>query len=104
MYSSIINNLPDNPFMKSGSVYIGQLSLWKKTDGLQCGLASTLEVEHTHTGVPTIPDPGHLTSLPALELADWIHSDIPLRRSVGCAAINALIPQEAIPLGGSECG
>jgi len=94
MYSSIIKKLPDNPIHEVRIGLHWTAVVVEKDSGLQCGLASTLEVDHNHTGVPTIPDPGHLASLPALELADWINSDIPLRRSVGCAAINALIPQD----------
>ena len=94
MYSSIIKKLPDNPVREVRIGLHWTAVVVEKDSGPQCGLASTLEVDHNHTGVPTIPDPGHLTSLPALELANWINSDIPLRRSVGCAAINALIPQD----------
>lgn len=94
MYSRIINLLPDNPVLEVRIGLHWTAVVVEKEFGPQCGLASTLEVEHTHTGEPTIPDPGHLASLSALELADWIQSEIPLRRSVGCAAINALIPQD----------
>jgi len=93
MYSSIIKKLPDNPIREVRIGLHWTAVVVEKTDGFQCGLASTLEVYHPHTGVPLIPEPDHLASLPGLELADWIHSDIPLRRSVGCAAINALLPQ-----------
>jgi uncharacterized protein (DUF4213/DUF364 family) len=93
MYSSIIKKLPDNPVRKVRIGLHWTAVVVEQNDGFQCGLASTLEVDHTHTGVSTIPEPGHLASLTGLELADWIHSDIPLRRSVGCAAINALLPQ-----------
>lgn len=94
MYSSIINILPDNPVREVKIGLNWTAVVVEKDSGPQCGLASTLDSDHNHSGVPTIPDPGHLASLPTLELADWINSDIPLRRSVGCAAINALIPQD----------
>ena len=94
MYSTIIKKLPDNPVCEVRIGLHWTAVVVEKNSGFQCGLASTLEVDHTHTGVPTIPEPGHLASLPGLELADWIHSDIPLRRSVGCATINALLPQD----------
>ncbi len=93
IYSSIIETLPDNPVREVSIGLHWTAVVVEKADGLQCGLASTMEPDHHHTGVPTIPEPGHLASLPALELAGWIKSDIPLRRSVGCAAINALVPQ-----------
>lgn len=94
MYTSIIKKLPDNPVHEVRIGLHWTAVVVEKDGGLQCGLASTLQADHSHTGVPTIPDPGHLTSFAGLELADWINSDIPLRRSVGCATINALIPQD----------
>jgi len=94
MYSTILNTLPDNPVAEVRIGLHWTAVVVEKEDGRQCGLASTLEPDHHHTGVPVIPDPGNLASLSARELAGWIQSDIPLRRSVGCAAINALIPQD----------
>lgn len=94
MYSSILKTLPDNPLREVRIGLHWTAVVVEKNHGLQCGLASTLDGEHKHGGQPTIPDPGHLESIPALELANWILSDIPLRRSIGCAAINALLPRE----------
>ncbi len=94
MYTSIIKKLPESQVCE---VQIGlnwTAVVVDKNDGLQCGLASTLKMDHHHSGVPTIPEPGHLASHSGLELADWINSEIPLRRSVGCAAINALLPRK----------
>lgn len=62
-----------------------------KGSGSQCGLATTLRTEHTHKGDPAIPEAGELESISGYEMATWIHSDIPIRRSLGCAAINASI-------------
>ena len=94
MYSRIQKTLPDYPISQVRIGLHWTAVVVEKEDGPQCGLASTLEVDHHHTGEPTIPAPGTLTSRPALELANWIESDIPLRRSVGCAAINALLPRQ----------
>ena len=91
MYSRILASLPEN---KINQVRIGlhwTAVVVEKEDRLQCGLASTLEGEHHHHGEPTIPSPGALESYSARELASWIESPIPLRRSLGCAAINALL-------------
>ncbi len=93
MYSRIIESLPSNPVL---DVKIGlnwTAVVVEKENGPQCGLASTLNSAH-HTGEPKILEPGHLESLPAVELAGWITSEIPLRRSIGCAAINALLPRD----------
>jgi uncharacterized protein (DUF4213/DUF364 family) len=65
----------------------------EKKTGPQCGLASTLRGGHTHTGEPIIPDPGRLEENSSRTLAEWIQSPVPLRRSIGCAAINALLPR-----------
>jgi len=94
MYSRILKTLPDYPVnqVRIGLHWTGVVV--DKEHGPQCGLASTLGEGHHHTGEPTIPDPGRLEEFPARELAGWIESDIPLRRSVGCAAINALLPRQ----------
>lgn len=94
MYTRILNSLSDKKIVK---VRIGLrwTAVVVDRDGRQqCGLASTLAEDHHHTGEPTIPNPGELESLSALDLAYWIESEIPLRRSLGCAAINALLPQD----------
>ena len=94
IYSKILTSLIEYPIL---SVRIG--TNWTavvvdKGGTQQCGLASTLSGEHSHTGEPTIPAPGSLEKESALELAGWIDSEIPLRRSIGCAAINALLPRD----------
>ena len=94
MYSQILKSLPDAPVSQIRIGLHWTAAVVKKDNGEQCGLASTLEEGHHHTGEPTIPDPGSLESRPALELASWIGSEIPLRRSIGCAVINALLPRE----------
>jgi len=94
MYSRILNTLPDDPVLE---VQIGlhwSAVVVEKNGVPKCGLATTLIADHHHTGEPDIPNPGHLEGNSALELAGWINSDIPLRRSIGCAAINALLPHE----------
>jgi uncharacterized protein (DUF4213/DUF364 family) len=94
MYSRILESLPDHPV---NQVRIGlhwTAAVVDKKGGQQCGLASTLAEDHHHTGEPTIPEPGTLESKSALELASWIYSEIPLRRSIGCAVINALLPRQ----------
>ena len=58
----------------------------------RCGLASTLGGSHEHTGEPDVPQAGRLHTLPALELARLAHEDQPMLRSIGVAALNALLP------------
>lgn len=60
-------------------------------DEQHCGLASTLTGEHVH-GELVIPQAGRLEQQSALELAHFVKSDYPTLRSIGTAAINALLP------------
>jgi uncharacterized protein (DUF4213/DUF364 family) len=94
MYHRILDSLSDHSLVKV-QIGLNWTAVVVEKYGLpHCGLASTLAEEHEHHGEPDIPAPGDLEKIPALELAGWILSEIPLRRSVGCAAINALIPQD----------
>lgn len=63
----------------------------QKGERRQCGLATTLQTEHTHDGSSAVLEAGALETVSGLEMAQWIKSEIPIRRSLGCAAINALI-------------
>jgi uncharacterized protein (DUF4213/DUF364 family) len=95
IYTTILESLEDRNLSK---VQIGlhwTAVVAEKNDVYQCGLSSTLTGSHDHSGEPDIPDPGQLEQLSGLELAGWIQSDIPLRRSLGCAAINALLPRDS---------
>lgn len=93
MYSRILKSLSDHPLREIRVGLHWTAAVVEKKDGPQCGLASTLGEGHHHSGEPTIPQSGSLASQSALELASWIDSDIPLRRSIGCAVINALLPK-----------
>ena len=93
MYTKILNSLANYKILEVRIGLNWTAVVVDKNDRQQCGLASTLAVDHQHTGEPPIPSLGNLKSFSALDLAGWIESEIPLRRSVGCAAINALLPQ-----------
>jgi uncharacterized protein len=58
----------------------------------RCGLASTQEGLHEHGAEPAIPSPGRIEDLLAREVVEWITGDVPIRRSLATAAINALLP------------
>lgn len=62
-------------------------------DQRRCGLASTLSGSHEHTGVPDVPQAGYLHTLSGLELAHLAREEQPMLRSVGVAALNALLPR-----------
>lgn len=95
IYTTILESLED---CKISKIQIGlhwTAVVAEKNHTYQCGLSSTLTGSHDHSGEPDIPDPGNLEQLSGLELAGWIQSEIPLRRSLGCAAINALLPRDS---------
>ncbi|MEW6716121.1 MAG: DUF364 domain-containing protein [Chloroflexota bacterium] len=59
----------------------------------QCGLASTLSVDHMH-GETDVPQAGKLEATSSADLAALIRSDKLTLSSVGMAVINALIPHQ----------
>ena len=64
---------------------------------VRCGLASTNEQVQNHSHEAILPEAGRLEELPARTVAEWVESDVPLRRSLGAAAVNALLPRPAQP-------
>ena len=60
-------------------------------DNRRCGLASTLNEGHNHHKAMDVPDAGQLESFDGLVLATYTQSNSPVMRSVGVAAINALL-------------
>jgi len=94
MYSRILESLPGHPVSQVRIGLNWTAVVVDKENGSQCGLASTLKADHHHSGKPTIPGSHPLESYSSLELASWIESEIPLHRSIGCAAINALLPRQ----------
>lgn len=66
-----------------------------EVDGqLRCGLASTLARPHNHGRRPAVPQAGELESLPGRQLAEFALTEEPELRSLGVAAVNALLPRE----------
>ena len=62
---------------------------------LRCGLASTLPSPHDHPGGTDLPEAGRLEGMDARAIAGWLRADPkkdPIRRSLGAAALNALLP------------
>ena len=65
----------------------------EKNGSLKCGLSSTLVAPHDHeTNGPDVPLAGKLAVLSGLELAEFALHEKRTLRSVGMAAINALLP------------
>jgi len=60
----------------------------------RCGLASSLRNQGKRHGHPNVRDAGRLTGKSGLELARLARSASPPERSIGLAAINALLPRD----------
>lgn len=89
--SDLINTLPNGDISQ---VIIGLH--WTAVvididDERHCGLATTSRISHEHHSEPNVPDAGRLGTLTGLELTCFARSDNPIMRSVGVAAINALL-------------
>lgn len=90
--SELIAALPDG-ITKHVCMGLHWTAVVQEVDGaLRCGLASTLEGEHTH-GEPDVPQAGDLEAYSGLELATLLGSPRPTLVSVGMAAVNALLPR-----------
>ncbi len=59
--------------------------------GSRAGLASTQIVHDLEHGRPAVRDAGKLVGKPARELAGWLRSESLTERSIGFAALNALL-------------
>ncbi len=66
-----------------------------QVDGEQrCGLAASMNADdHYHSGTYDMPHAGEMLDFGARELAAWVHSELPMERAVGTAALNALLPR-----------
>lgn len=93
LYNEILANLPDGKIITAKIGLRWTIVVAETEHGPSCGLASTLDSKHDHKAKPTIPLAGNLASLSGLEMARWIKSETPTQRSLGCAAINALLPK-----------
>ena len=63
-------------------------------DAVRAGLATTMpSVGHHHRDWPDVRQPGQLETLAARELAALVASPSQVERSIGLAAINALLPR-----------
>lgn len=59
--------------------------------GPRAGLASTQIVHDLEHGRPAVRDAGRLIGMPARELAGWLRAESMTERSIGFAALNALL-------------
>jgi uncharacterized protein (DUF4213/DUF364 family) len=93
LFSRLLPTLPNGKIL---DVHMGLYwtAVLAEVDGqTRCGLAATVGDEsHHYTTDPAVAHAGHLTELPARELAEYVHSLHPPEVSLGMAAVNALIP------------
>lgn len=92
LLSDLLNTLPDGDVSQ---VIIGlhwTAVVTEVEDHRHCGLATTSRIPHEHHSEPDVPDAGQLETSTGLGLTDFAQSDSPIMRSVGVAAINALLP------------
>ena len=62
-------------------------------EAMRAGLATTMpSVGHHHRDWPDVRRPGQLQTLAARDLAALVASPSPVERSIGLAAVNALLP------------
>jgi uncharacterized protein (DUF4213/DUF364 family) len=67
---------------------------WTAVVSKHCGLASTLHAEQDPHGHVSVRGVGRLHERSALELAQYVKSDMSLEASIGMAAINSLLDVE----------
>ncbi|MBN1827030.1 MAG: DUF364 domain-containing protein [Candidatus Eisenbacteria bacterium] len=95
LIDELLEDLPDGR-LRRARIGLHWTGVVAETDaGLRCGLASTLASPHDHAGGPDLPEAGGIEGMDAREVAGWLRSDPerePVRRSVGAAALNALLP------------
>lgn len=92
LLSDLLNTLPDGDVSQ---VVIGLhwTAIVTEVEGnRRCGLATTSRIHHEHHSEPDVHDAGQLETSTGLGLTDFAQSDSPIMRSVGVAAINALLP------------
>ncbi|HET7011039.1 MAG TPA: DUF364 domain-containing protein [Anaerolineales bacterium] len=95
--SEILSTLPDGEILQA-CIGTHWTAVVARVGGEQrCGLASTNEQVQNHSHEAIIPEAGRLEELPARKVAGWVESDVPLRRSLGAAAVNALLPRPPQP-------
>jgi len=92
LLSDLLNTLPDG---EVSQVIIGlhwTAVVTEGEDNRRCGLATTSRLSHEHHSEPDVHDAGQLETSTGLGLTGFAQSDSPIMRSVGVAAINALLP------------
>jgi uncharacterized protein (DUF4213/DUF364 family) len=91
---ALLEGLPDGRVVEA-RIGLHWTAVVVEVDGeLRCGLAATLAGRHEHGGDPDVPQAGNLETLKGRDLAALAGSGTPTLRSVGVAAINALLPPQ----------
>ena len=95
LLDDLLTDLPDGE-IRQVRIGVHWTAVVADIDGeRRCGLASTVGGPHEHEhGGPDVPQAGTLQSLAGRELAALAQSEKSMLRSVGVAAINALLPRQ----------
>jgi uncharacterized protein (DUF4213/DUF364 family) len=95
LITELLSTLPDGS-VREVTVGLHWTAVVVEPEGgaLSCGLASTVQDPGMH-GKFDVPQAGSLTDLSARELADFATAGSAAQRSIGFAAINALLPHYA---------
>jgi uncharacterized protein (DUF4213/DUF364 family) len=95
LLESVRSSLPQAKLVRVAVGLFWTAVIVEQDGSRRCGLAATL---NTSSGKsvdgPAVPSAGELEKLPAGELAAWATSPVALRRSLGMAAINAMLPHQ----------
>ncbi len=94
LYESVLADLGDGPVVDVRMGAYWTAVVIELTGEKRCGLAASFfPDDHYHSGDFDMPHAGKLLNISARELADWVFSQRPMERSVGTAAVNALLPR-----------
>jgi len=95
LLNRLLTNLPDGRVIEARIGLYWTAVVVDVNGETRCGLASTLNAEHSHGDdrEPSVPQAGELNTLLGLELAKFALSERPIAASLGMAAINALLPR-----------
>lgn len=91
MYSELLSRLPDGDILDIRIGLNWTAIVMDVAGNRRCGLASTLSSGHHHGSGPDVPEAGRLEGMAGKAMAEWLLSDAPTQRSLGMAAVNALL-------------
>lgn len=94
LYERILEELDDGPVLdvRMGAFWTAVVAEVDKEK--RCGLAASMfPSDHYHSAEPDMPHAGELRRFDASKLAAMVLSERPMERTIGTAAVNALLPR-----------